>query len=459
MSFTIFDTSFNTAKTFRQSGKVQEALSLFQKLLSSLTPSEYDKRIKCLNEISHCSWRIGEYDNAEMNSNLALKLSEKEPKNVQGEAGALWNLGAISMERGDLELAEKHLIQSKTIRERISDLEGVADCVNNLGILYRQKGQLDRTLECYQHSLNLREEIGRPSGIAGAINNLGVVYWQRGELKKAEELYFRSLNISKEQGDPLGVGIPLTNLGIIFWQRGELNLAENFLYQSLSKIEKVGNPRLLGETRYHLALVHLMLRNFEQIMNQTQELKKLGEKSKLPDVIIRHSLLNGHLKLHQGELNEAMFFGNQAMTHAESVPHFGLMIEAIIFLMQVQINLFFFDDDEDHLLVCDDLLHDIEDLSKREQLYGTYAEALWIKGLLKRAMFDLKQAEKYFLQAELLANERGINLIAQNARKELKKLQTQFTKLEKVQRYSRDDVQDNLRTVLDYLKQTRQFLK
>lgn len=377
--------------------------------------SRYEN-IAYLNEKSECLRGLGHYRKAITQAQKALKSAKESPPDPQGQGNALNNLGCTYRQRGELDRAEKFLLRSFAIGEKLNNPQQIATSLINLGELYRQRGELDRAEDCCQRVLTLKKRIHNPHYIANCLNNLGEVYWLR----------------------------------------GKLDLAKNYYQQSLTLREEIGNRQEIAESRYQLIRIGLMSGSPAEAISQIDQLAQISQLSELADIAVRYHLAAGLLKLQQGDLRDALTHGWQARSQAEQIPHFGLTIEASKFLMRVLLQLYLFGQQEEHLTWCEALLQRLEELAKRERLYGTYAESLLMQGLLKRVTFDLQSASKMFERAELLAAEQGLSMVAQHARDELTKLRKQIIKLRQFQRISPEAYEQlQVQEVLGYLQQVR----
>lgn len=374
------------------------------------------EHIAYLNEKSECLRCLGHYRKAIAQAQRALKSAKKSPSDPQGQGNALNSLGCTYRQRGELDRAEKILIRSFAIGEKLNNPQQIATSLINLGKLYRQRGELDRAEDCCQRVLALKSRINSPHHIANCLNNLGEVYWLR----------------------------------------GKLDFAKKYFQQSLALREEIGNRQEIAESRYQLIRIGLMSGSPAVAIGQIDQLAQIAQLSELADIAVRFHLAAGQLKLQQGDLRDALTHGWQARSQAEQIPHFGLTIEASKFLMEALLQLFLFGEQEEHLTWCAALLQRLEELAKRERLYGIYAESLLMQGLLKRATFDLQSASEMFERAELLAAEQGLSIAAQHARDELAKLRKQIIKLRQSQRIS-PEVYEQLQVqeVLGYLQQVR----
>ncbi|MFX0114459.1 MAG: tetratricopeptide repeat protein, partial [Candidatus Hodarchaeota archaeon] len=114
------------ARALRRRGKFKKALRLLENTMITLNMTQRACLIMCLNEQSQCLWRTGKYAKAEVSALKAKQLGEENPPDYDGVADALNNLGAICLERNELDQAEHFYEESYGLRENIANLEVVA---------------------------------------------------------------------------------------------------------------------------------------------------------------------------------------------------------------------------------------------------------------------------------------------------------------------------------------------
>ncbi len=491
-------TPVEDAKELREQGKLNEAIDLLDQFLQNASLENQHEQIDALNEQIQCLQRLSRFEKADSLAKEALRLAEGFPHYLKGQGDALnnlgiinWktgkfkeaqtffhrsltlreqigdkqnigaslnNLGLIHWQQGNLDQAEEFHLRSYEIEQKIGDSHSIAVSLNNLGNIYWQRGHLDQTIKYYQQSLTLKEKGGNPESIAVTLSNLGEVFLLRGELEQAEDYYKRSLVLREQVGNLQDISVSLRHLGCIYQQQGKIKQAKEFLQRALTLQEKVGNPQLISETILHLVKILLMLESVEDAKRHVSILSELVLESQLADVNVRFNLVIGLLRLKQGNLREALTFSKKAKKQAEQIPFFELVMFSTILQIEILLRLFLLIEDDELIVNCETLLQGIEDLSKRENLHGTYIESIFIQGLLKRTKFNLNGAIELFQRVELLAEERGFHLLAQKAQQELSRVQTQISKLNLLQRETAQSFEQNkLEEVLDYIQKVQKF--
>ncbi|MHA2500903.1 MAG: hypothetical protein ACXAEL_15140, partial [Candidatus Hodarchaeales archaeon] len=169
---------------------------------------------------------------------------------------------------------------------------------------------------------------------------------------------------------------------------------------------------------------------------------------------------NGLLQLEQGRYERAMDCISQAQAITAQFPHFELVVTALVLLIRIHLQWHLDGGTGEHLVKADQLLGELEQVSQREKLHGQHVEAILTHGFLKRALFDLPGASDDFKLAKSLAEERGLQLLAQRAQQELETLQKQLEAFQRFQEESPTEYEQvQLSDLLAYLRDAQLFLQ
>jgi tetratricopeptide (TPR) repeat protein len=150
-------------------------------------------------------------------------------------ASGLLNLGAIAIEQGDPDGAERLFQESMGISRELNDQNGLAQALRAFGSKASNLGDLDTAGRFYQESLEILRHDGTELEVADTLNSLGVLARRTGNFQKARSLHEESLEIRKKLGYQEGIAESLANLGGIDGDEG--NRAEGIrLYGEALKI-------------------------------------------------------------------------------------------------------------------------------------------------------------------------------------------------------------------------------
>ena len=165
----------------------------------------------------------------------AISLYERAVAVSPGCSEALYNLGVIYGERGEVDKA------IFAYRSAINANPRCAEAHNNLGVLYRGKGLMGLALHCYEAAVQAQPNFPQ------ALNNLAVMYTQQGRASEALDLLRAAIMV-----DP-GYAEAWNNLGVLQRDVGD---AEDAV-ESYKKCVALGSAS--GESGHRNAGQNLLL--------------------------------------------------------------------------------------------------------------------------------------------------------------------------------------------------------
>jgi tetratricopeptide (TPR) repeat protein len=168
--------------------------------------------------------------------------------------------GYMAVERGELEVAKDLLEQSLTLYKEIDHKHGASEALFNLGWLSEQLGDSEVADQYDQRSLELKRQIGDFFGIANDLYYIAAQEaFHRGNLEGAKEIYHESSDIFNELGDPISKARSLRIMDDLYIIEGCFDLALVTRQKMMQQYQKLGDlagiglqHTQLGEAYYHL---------------------------------------------------------------------------------------------------------------------------------------------------------------------------------------------------------------
>ncbi|HZS94318.1 MAG TPA: tetratricopeptide repeat protein, partial [Chloroflexota bacterium] len=142
---------------------------------------------------------------------LTLSRTLEAPKNV---ANVLNNLGAVTVDAGDLEKGAKLYQESLGIRRDIDDRPGIATSLNNLATIAQYRRQYDEAASLYQESLELWRTLGNEWAAGVTLANLAEVAVCKRDPDRAATLYRDSLILASKLDDQVGAAVCIEGLAV-----------------------------------------------------------------------------------------------------------------------------------------------------------------------------------------------------------------------------------------------------
>jgi predicted ATPase/DNA-binding SARP family transcriptional activator len=166
----------------------------------------------------------------------------------------------MSIENGDLEVARDLLEQALAFYKEIDHKHGASEALFNLGWLLAQQGDMEVVGQYQQGSLELKRQIGDYFGIANDLYFMAAQEaFHHGNIEQAKEIYWESSDIFQDLGDPISRARSLRIMDDLYILEGWFEVALVTRQKMMQQYQKLGDPAgiglqhtQLGEAYYHL---------------------------------------------------------------------------------------------------------------------------------------------------------------------------------------------------------------
>jgi len=178
-------------------------------------------------------------------------------------AECLIGLGSVYMEQGDLDKAEKHLLQAKQILEGCSNWRAISICAAGLAEVYKQQGRNTEMEQVLGAAIgDLKKGLGSENEVmVGLLRSLGQLFADRKEMKKAEVYLRRAFDLCQIEAlrDPETIARLHGALGVVYLDTNRREEAAASFQSALAIWNELGRPDHLyiAKTLFHLARLHL----------------------------------------------------------------------------------------------------------------------------------------------------------------------------------------------------------
>ncbi|MHA2267915.1 MAG: tetratricopeptide repeat protein [Promethearchaeota archaeon] len=309
---------------------------------------------------------------------------------------------------GEYDSAIEHLKKSIKLIEQYSEMPfRSAHVYDLLGSSYSEKGELDNALKFHEESM---KNIKGSSVIAkmikgGTLSSMGFLYYQQNKLDRAIECFEESLNIFESNSNSfmfLGNRVYIFLIPILL-DKNSPELAEKYLQrfdQSNNKIRIPGNIRI-----YELSKARML-----KYRNRTRD--RAEAESILIKLIEKHdSIIERGIRILSGEFTSA------------PIELCDLYLEEL----RTTQNLDILQDIEPYL---NRLLKEAE----RTKSYSQQAHTFLLQGQLALLQMNMGDARRYLTNAQKIADDNGLQLLANAISKEHDKLLEQLAEWENLKK-------------------------
>jgi tetratricopeptide (TPR) repeat protein len=248
----------NLALVYRVIGRRQQALDLFERVLSiRRAVGDRAGEAAILNSLASVYQDIGQWQQALTLFEQALSIRQAFGDRA-GEAITLNSMGRVYDAIGQPQQALSLFKESLTISRAVGNRAGEAATLNNLGKVYQATGQLQQALALYEQALPILKALGERVIEATTLNNMAAVYDTSGHWQEALDLYEQALTISRTVGDRAGEAATLNNMGYVYshFQTGQSQRVIEVLKEAIQIDQEIQNVAEEAGHLYNLAVVY-----------------------------------------------------------------------------------------------------------------------------------------------------------------------------------------------------------
>ena len=304
-------------------------------ILEDGTPFWLQQQSKLHRKIATTFERQGDYEKALARLQAAEMVLTESANSDPGELASIYNdIGWTHFRRGNVEIAESHLMKALELVVDSKEYQVIASIYNRLGGIYFTKGDMEQADFYTRQSLDLREQMGELALAARSYNNLGLIAWKQGRLPDAMRYFEQSFETQKELGD-IEVLIELnTNIGFLQMEYGRPDLAERYILEAIDMAQKVGHSHHLSTCYVHLTELYLQMSSYEKALEYNQKANNEIERLGVNEFKITLQVHAGLANLGLGNKEKARLASKEALRLLkvyENSSHVGLDDQAGVF--------------------------------------------------------------------------------------------------------------------------------
>ncbi|MHA2376369.1 MAG: tetratricopeptide repeat protein, partial [Candidatus Thorarchaeota archaeon] len=384
------------------------------------------------NNLGLVYWSKSEHDEALDYYKQSLAISEELDHKLL-VASILNNMGNLYATRGELDLALEIHFRSLSLKEELGLEHDIALSLNNVGTIYQLKGDFDQACDFYDRSLKMHEILGIRRDMALVSSNLADIHMLRGNLDKALEDYEFSLEIYNEMGFKTDIARLLSNIGEIHRKKDNPTKAIEIYQQSLEIYGSIKDDTHTSVVLHNLvdaalesdtpSVAEKYLENLKQIDEQTDN-PKINQHYRVAKANFMKSSGRARNKLEAGEILEGLI--------EEEVTDHSLTVTAMIHLCDLLISELKMTGEESVLKKVNDLTKRLLEIAKEQSSHSLLAKTYLLQSKLALIDLDVDKAMELLSQANVMATEKGLDMLARAVSHERDLLLSQKEKWEMI---------------------------
>lgn len=400
---------------FNHKGNWEKALEFYGKGLET-SEKIGDKQLIAfsLNNIGNIYKEQGKFD-------LAYKTHERcagiwnDLGNSREIASAITNIGSIYQDKGELDKAMSYYKRSHEVIKTATNIteDEEATSLHTIGTVYLQKGDLDKSLEFYSECKSIWSNALNKRELSGVINNMGEIYRCKGELDKALDYYQQSYDMEKELERFRELATPLHNMGLVYHQKGDYDRALDYLTQAQNNWKESNDMSSIPEGLFALIKLSIDRDERENARKYLTEIQEIASKTSKATTLQLAKLSEGLiLKTSKRQRNR---YRAQDIFHEivdEKMVDHEIKARALLNYAETLLYELQTTSDSEVLEEIKTVVIRILEIAKNQNSYLLLAEAYLLQGQLAILELNFDLARSLFTQAQMTADEKGLEKLA-----------------------------------------------
>jgi len=355
--------------------------------------------------------------------------------NKQRKADVAYIKGLFYDYKSDTNQALEHHEQSLALREELGFKPKIGQSLLQIArIIGVSKGELDRALKYAERSLTFFEESNKKWWIAWSLLVIAELYFYKGEVDRCIVFHERCLVIYKDLNNKYGMAAVLNSMGETYRMKGDLDRALECLEQSLALRQELGNLNDLA--RIHDFLIQILIDkgDIDRAKQHFYELEQLNNQLKVKSINLVY-LFNKALLLKTSHRVRNLAKAEEILMQILEDVNLDLgLVYMKPFTILTLLNLCEVLLIELHMAGDLEVLEEIEsfvaqllDIAEKSNSYWILCETHLLQAKLALIQVDLEDAKHFFTEAQHIAEEHGLNLLARKISSEHDKLLDQLS--------------------------------
>ncbi|MBH23035.1 MAG: hypothetical protein CMH57_00980 [Myxococcales bacterium] len=219
----------------------------------------------------------GRSEEARYTVNVALEGAQSH--NLMPERGrALFILGRILFNAGEIELAMQHQKDAYNIFRTLSDHSSMGESLGEIALLYQRQGEYAKAMALYDEAIEILQSAGDRPVEYRIQGNKALALKEQGRTEEARATFDRLLDYYRGVGNRHSEARTLNNIALLALSRGEYEQADEMSTQALQVFRQIGDRRSEAVALFNLGNLHLLQSRYvEARENYSQALTILVE--------------------------------------------------------------------------------------------------------------------------------------------------------------------------------------
>ncbi|MEO0161279.1 MAG: tetratricopeptide repeat protein [candidate division WOR-3 bacterium] len=289
----------------------QDAISVYDKILSFLNESEWEKRCAILSRKIKLLHLMGERGDESKEINELLKYAPE---------GSLWYRSAL-LARAEYLEAIADYDEALNILTALNQQKEEALILERIGIIYYNRNEFSEALKMFTRAWDLIDENVDYLQAGNILKDMGLCYWKLGEKDQALMYYLKARGYYEKAGDQVALSRLNVNIANVYYYLNKFDQAMSFYRDALNIAQKINDALFVAQILSNIGSVYVQFDEYEEALKKFEEaleidrrkLNKKGEAIRLSNI--------GHIYGVLGELEKAQNYFQQALIIDEMIKN------------------------------------------------------------------------------------------------------------------------------------------
>mgnify|MGYP005824724601 CR=1 FL=1 len=260
--------------SFSQSGQIEDERDSLKGIEKRFQDSKSDiERVELLTEF-YVYYHTLDSDSAMHYAQKAYDLAEKI-NHLEGQIRSATNIGSVHFYNGSLGNALQSYIHSNKLVEKYLDKtkenefsqHHLSKNLNNIGLIYLNQGDYEEAERYLLQSLAIDEKLGNKITISNCYHNLGTVKESQGDYEEAIKFYTKAYNIKVSEKNTLEIPSTLINIGVVRMNEGSFYQADTCFQAAIDYSKRGNNSKDLCLAYINLGDLHFIQKDFDRAIS------------------------------------------------------------------------------------------------------------------------------------------------------------------------------------------------
>ena len=379
-------------------------------------------------------WGFGWTDKAldliAKSEDLLKTLSQEPPIELKKrEAFLAFNKGYAYLEKCDMTSAIENMKRSLKLREEIGNEKEIGLSFGQLGAFYLlYKGDWNQALKYNEKAYELARKTDFKYLISLSLWRFGLLYDIKGDLARSLKYFKQSLELSKEMNHKFLITEGFHGIGWIYQGQGDFDRALEYYEKCLEIKEEMGQDEFsVLDTLFYLCIIKKDLGRAQHYFDRMKQLQD-QEKAWLVEIFLR---LDKALLMKMSPIASKQAKAKEILKEiVEKKINVEAFIRALLSLCDLLLKELRDTNNLEILKEIQSYINQILDSAKNQNSYSLMAEAHLLQAKSEVLTLDLKRAQSSLTQAQHIAENYGLNQLAERISVEQDELFDQTSKWE-----------------------------